>query len=94
MQIQVDSGQLHSTGDSFSTIVSEIEGTISSLNSAANTASSGWSGSSHSAFNDLWTKLHASLNLLKTAMRDVSGNLHTAGTAYSTTENNIAKSAK
>jgi WXG100 family type VII secretion target len=93
MQISVDSEQLHSTGDSFGTIVQEIKGTISSLNSAANTASSGWSGSSHTAFHDLWTKLHSSLDLLSSAMGDISGNLHAAGNAYSTTESNIAKSA-
>lgn len=94
MQLQVDSEQLHNTGSSFKSITQEVKTTVGNLNSAANSASSGWSGSSAGAFQDLWRRLHNSLDMLTQAMDEIAGNLHTAGTSYSTTETNLAKSAQ
>jgi WXG100 family type VII secretion target len=89
MHIQVDSEHLHSTGDSFQAIVHDISTTIGNLNSAANSASGGWSGSSASAFNDLWRRLHGSLDHLNQAMGEIASNLHTAGTTYHETDSKM-----
>lgn len=87
-QYTVDSDAISTHGTDTSALVTELETSLTNLNTKLTTLQAQWKGSAQSNFSTLMTTWHTDMNKMKSTLSSISSTLHLTSTEYATAEDN------
>lgn len=85
-EILVDEGQMNSSAGRMRSVASDVQTLVGSLQAAAQSAASGWQGSSAASFLDMWNRWKNAMEQLTAAIEQTGQHLDQAAVLYEETD--------